>query len=199
MSDTQSASSLTRPVRFGWFLAIAGTVAWLASVTLTLERLAIYKDPDHTTSCDINPWVSCGAVMQEWQAALFGFPNPFIGVVGFAVVMTIGVTLVAGARLPRWFWVGLQIGLTLAFAFIVWLWSQALYSIHILCLYCMVVWAMMIPLFVMTTARNIAAGVFGGSGRVRAAAAEWGWVVAAGLLVLCAASVVISFSGVFFG
>ncbi|GHD01903.1 vitamin K epoxide reductase family protein [Zhihengliuella salsuginis] len=202
MSDTvqapESRSSSTGK-SFGWLLAITGTVAWLASITLVLERLELYKDPDHVTSCDINPWVSCGAVMQEWQAALFGFPNPFIGVVGFAVVMTIGVSLVAGARFPRWYWVGTQIGVTLAFVFIVWLWSQAVYSIHILCLYCMVVWAMMIPIFVYTTARNMAAGLFGGPERVRRAARDWAWVVTTGLILLVAASVLISFSGVFFG
>lgn len=202
MSDTVQAHP-TRPSptekSFGWFLVATAAVAWIASFTLVLERLELYKDPDHVTSCDINPWVSCGAVMQEWQAALFGFPNPFLGIVGFAVVATIGASLIAGARFPRWYWVATQVGVTLAFVFIVWLWSQALYSIHVLCLYCMVVWAMMIPMFVFTTSRNIAAGVFGGSERMRRAAREWAWVVAAGLLLLVAASVLVSFSGVFFG
>ncbi|MBG6083311.1 vitamin K epoxide reductase family protein [Zhihengliuella flava] len=184
---------------FGWFLTIASTIAWLASVILVLERLELYANPNHVTSCDINPWVSCGAVMNQWQAALFGFPNPLIGIVGFAVVMTIGMCLVAGASLPRWFWIGLQIGITLAFAFIVWLWSQAVYEIRILCLYCMVVWAMTIPLFVLTTARNISHGFIGGGEKLQRFAREWAWVIALGLIVLVAATVVMEFAGVFFG
>ncbi|MCO1338434.1 hypothetical protein BJH93_05940 [Kocuria polaris] len=202
MSDTVQAPQ-TRPSptekRFGWFLVATAAVAWIASFVLVLERLELYKNPGHVTSCDINPWVSCGAVMQEWQAALFGFPNPLLGIVGFAVLATIGASLIAGARFPRWYWVATQIGVSLAFVFIVWLWSQALYSIHVLCLYCMVVWAMMIPIFVFTTSRNIVAGVFGASERVRRTVSEWAWVAAAGLLLLAAASVLVSFSGVFFG
>lgn len=202
MSETLPAPA-TRPANsargFGWFLTITSTIAWLASVTLVLERLELYENPNHVTSCDISPWVSCGAVMHEWQAALFGFPNPLIGIVGFAVVTTIGVSLIAGAALPRWFWMGLQVGITLAFAFIVWLWSQAVYEIRILCIYCMVVWAMTIPMFVVTTARNITNGFFGGGQKLQRFAREWAWVISVGLIVLVAATVFIEFAGVFFG
>ncbi|MGJ9404249.1 vitamin K epoxide reductase family protein [Arthrobacter sp. KK5.5] len=184
---------------FGTLLLLAGTVAWIASAVLVLERLALYRNPGHVTSCDINPWVSCGRVMESWQASLFGFPNPLIGIAGFAVVVTTGAALLAGARLAAWWWIAFQAGITLAFVFCVWLWSQALYDINILCLYCMVVWAMVVPLFVYTTARNIDAGVLPAGTGLRRAAREWSWVVVALLLVLCAASVFFRFMNVFVG
>ncbi|GER22030.1 membrane protein [Zafaria cholistanensis] len=184
---------------FAWLVVVTGVVSWLASAILVLERLALYRDAGHTTSCDINPWVSCGTVMKSWQASLFGFPNPLIGIVGFGIVVTVGMALLAGARFARWYWIGFQAGITLAFAFCVWLWSQALYQIGALCIYCMVVWAMVIPLFVYTTVRNLRAGVIPAGPRVRAFAAEWAWVAAALLLVLAAGSVFLRFMNAFLG
>lgn len=184
---------------FGWILAVTGFVSWIAACTLTLERLEIYKDPDYVTSCDISPWVSCGTVMQTHQAELFGFPNPFIGVAGFAVVLAIGVTLIAGARMPRWYFIGLQTGITLAMVMICWLWFQALYVIHVLCPYCIVVWAMMIVLLVYTTARNIILGVIPAPSGLKRFLAEWHWVIAVVLAVLCTGSILFAFAGVFFG
>ena len=91
----------------------------------------------------------------------------FIGIVAFAVIITVGMALLSGATFARWYWLGLQAGVTLGFAFVVWLWSQALYAIHILCPFCMVVWAAMIPLFVWVTIRNIIARRHPGAGRRR--------------------------------
>lgn len=190
---------LARDRGFGILLVVTGAVSWIASGILVLERLELYKDAGYVTSCDVNPWVSCGVVMKTWQAALFGFPNPLIGIVGFAVVVTVGASLLAGARFARWYWACFQAGVTAAFAFVVWLWSQALYEINALCLYCMVVWAMVIPLFVYTTARNILRGVLPAGPRLRAAAAEWPWVATTLLLILCAASVFLRFMNAFLG
>ncbi len=51
----------------------------------------------------------------------------FIGIVAFAVIITTGMALLSGgATFARWYWAGLQAGVTLGgFAFVVWLWSQA--------------------------------------------------------------------------
>ncbi|WP_316245936.1 vitamin K epoxide reductase family protein [Arthrobacter echini] len=136
-----------------------GVTGWVAAGILILEKLELYRNPDHVTSCDINPWVSCGQVMETWQSELFGFPNPFIGLVGFTIIITTGMALFAGAQLNRWYWAGLQVGVTLGAVFATWLWSQALFDIYILCLYCMIVWAAMIPLFILTTVRNLVHGI----------------------------------------
>lgn len=56
-------------------------IGWTASAILVLERLVLYRDPGHVTSCDTNPGVSCGQVMGTWQSELFGFPHPLIGIV----------------------------------------------------------------------------------------------------------------------
>lgn len=115
---------LTRDKPLGWHLVITGVIGWLASGALVLEKLEALKDPGYQTVCDINPWISCGQVMQTWQSSVFGFPNMFIGVVAFAVIITTGMALLSGATFAPWYWAGLQTGVTLGFAFAVWLWSQ---------------------------------------------------------------------------
>ncbi len=75
------------------------------------------------------------------------FPNPLLGIASFAVVTTLGVVLLTGAVLPRWVWLGLQAGVTFGVVFVHWLIYQSLYVIGALCPYCMVVWAVTIPLF----------------------------------------------------
>src|SRR5690606_13189412 len=102
--------------------------------------------------------IGCGAVMQSPQAEVFGFSNPLIGLAGFAIVVTIGFALLAGGRFKRWFWVATQLGMLFAVGFIYWLFFQAVYDIGSLCLYCMVVWAMVIPLFLGTLVYNLKEG-----------------------------------------
>ncbi|CAI3799628.1 vitamin K epoxide reductase family protein [Pseudarthrobacter sp. MM222] len=190
---------MTRDRPFAWLLLITGVVGWLASGILVLEKLEVLKDPGHVTVCDVNPWISCGQVMQTPQSSAFGFPNMFIGIVAFAVTITTAMGILAGARFARWYWLGLQAGVTLGFAFVVWLWSQALYSIHILCPFCMIVWAAMIPLFVWVTVRNVSHGVIrlpAGPARI---IGDSGWIVTALLYVAVIATIFFAFIQVFIG
>ncbi|WOC63484.1 vitamin K epoxide reductase family protein (plasmid) [Paenarthrobacter sp. AT5] len=183
----------------GWLMLITGLIGWLASGTLVLEKLEVLKDPGYQTACDINPWISCGQVMQTWQSSVFGFPNMFIGIVAFAVIITTGMALLSGATFAPWYWAGLQGGVTLGFAFVVWLWSQALYSIHILCPFCMIVWAAMIPLFVWITARNLDHGIIKVPARAARIVSESGWIITALLYVAVTATIFFAFLHIFIG
>ncbi|WP_037601935.1 vitamin K epoxide reductase family protein [Streptacidiphilus rugosus] len=153
---------------FGWLLLIAGVFGLGASITLTLDKIRLLEDPHYVPSCNINPIISCGSVMRTWQASAFGFPNSLIGVGAFAAVVTIGVVALTGARLPRWFWLGLQAGTVFGMGMISWLIGQTLYSIGAVCPYCMVVWAATIALFWYTTVHNLRTGVIPLSDRARA-------------------------------
>ncbi|OAE02089.1 vitamin K epoxide reductase family protein [Arthrobacter sp. OY3WO11] len=203
-ADPDSSAAVSRPPMtrdrpLGWLMVITGVIGWLASGALVLEKLEVLKDPNHTTVCDVNPWISCGQVMQTWQSSLFGFPNMFIGIVAFAITITVGTSLLAGASFARWYWLGLQAGVTLGFAFVVWLWSQALYAIHILCPFCMVVWAAMIPLFVWVTIRNVSAGVIPAPANAARILGDSGWIITALLYVAVIATIFFAFIQVFAG
>lgn len=138
-------------------LALGGLVGLVSAVVLLVEKIALIADPRYVPSCSINPVLSCGSVMTTPQAEAFGVPNPLIGVAGFAVVTTVGVGLLAGARYRRWFWLGLQAGVSFGAVFVHWLIFQSLYRIEALCPYCIVVWIVTIALFWYTTLRNLTA------------------------------------------
>ena len=142
---------------FSLLLIITGAIGLLAASMLIIERINLLSDPSYVPMCNFGDVLNCGNVMSTDQARVFGFPNAIIGIVGFAVVLTIGMAELAGARFAGWFWGGLQVGVTFAILFIHWLMYQTLYEIHSLCLYCMVVWAVTAPLFWYVTIRNLGA------------------------------------------
>ncbi|MFJ6534644.1 vitamin K epoxide reductase family protein [Paenarthrobacter sp. NPDC091711] len=192
-----SLPATVRDKPFAILLLITGVIGWLASGALVLEKLEVLKDPNHVTVCDVNPFVSCGAVMQTPQSSVFGFPNMFIGIVAFAVIITTAMGILAGAKYSRGYWLGLQAGVTLGFAFVVWLWSQALYVIHVLCPFCMVVWAAMIPLFVWVTIRNVTTGVIKAPPAVVKVLSGYGWIIVALLYVAVITTIFFSFIHLF--
>jgi uncharacterized membrane protein len=124
-----------------------GALGWIASFGLTLERIKVAANPMASTACDISPFISCKSVMLSEQAALFGFPNPLIGLAAFFAPVVIGMAILAGANFKPWFWQGFLAGLVLAMVFVLWLFSNSVYDIGALCLYCMVAWTATIPLF----------------------------------------------------
>ncbi len=138
-----------------WIL-VAGVAGLAAALTLTIEKIEILINPEYVPSCSINPVLSCGSVMITPQASAFGFPNPLIGIVSFTVVLVTGVLALAKVPLPRWYWAGLATGTLLGTAFVHWLIFQSLYRIGALCPYCMVVWAVTIPLLVVVSSIALA-------------------------------------------
>lgn len=146
----------------GVLMVVAGVLGLLAAMVLTIDRFTLLEDPDAQLACNLSPFIACGPVMESRAGALFGFPNPLLGIIGFSVVLTTGVVRLTGAALPRWYHRGMQVGVLLAAVFITWLQTQTLYVIGALCLWCLLVWTVTIPLVVAVTLENAAAGRLGG-------------------------------------
>jgi uncharacterized membrane protein len=151
---------------------IAGAIGWFASVALLVERVQSLQDPTKNPSCDISPFVSCGALFDRWQASLFGFPNALLGVAGFVVPIVIGVGIFAGARFKNWFWRSAVIGIGVAWIFITWLFTQSIYNIGVVCPYCLVVWAATIPMWWTVLIVTIVQGCWGL--KIRKIVSSWG-------------------------
>jgi uncharacterized membrane protein len=141
-----------------YILVTCGLIGLFAAFTLTMEKFEYLKNPNHIASCDINPVLSCGTVTATKQASAFNFPNPFLGLMAFASVVTIGMGIFAGAKYKKWFWQLLQLGVIFGIGFVIWLMAQSIYVIQALCLYCMITWAIMIPLFWYVTLYNFQQG-----------------------------------------
>lgn len=161
MRQTSTEPAKGESSALAWGLLVAGAIGLLASAVLLIERVRMAADSDYVPSCSLNPVVSCGSVMESAQSSLFGFPNPILGVAAFPIVATTGVVLLAGGRLARWYWRGLQAGVTAGLVLVGWLIVQSLYRIGALCPYCMVVWVVVIATFWYVTLRNLERGVLG--------------------------------------
>lgn len=143
---------------FPWLLVIGSIIGLVSATILMIEKVHLLKNPTATLSCDLNPIIACGSVINTPQASAFGFPNPVLGLIGFGIILTVGMAMLAGAIFKRWFWLGLQAGVLFGIVFVTWLQYQTVYSIGALCPYCMVVWAVVIPMFVYTTTYNLREG-----------------------------------------
>ncbi|ROO87220.1 putative membrane protein [Actinocorallia herbida] len=138
---------------FAWTIALSGAVGLAVSAVLTLERIRLLENPGYRPSCNISPILSCGTVMKTEQAAAFGFPNPLLGLVAFAVVLTLGAVLLSGTALHRRIWLGLHAGSVAGLVFVHWLIFQTLYRIGAVCPYCVAIWIVTILLACVTAVR----------------------------------------------
>jgi uncharacterized membrane protein len=120
-----------------WLLIACGVIGVVASVVITVEKLHLLENPAYQPACDLNPIISCGSVMKSPQSHAFGFTNTYIGLIGFPVVVTTGAAMLAGAAFKRWWWLGMQAGLTFGVSFAGWLLWQSVYRIGALCPWCL--------------------------------------------------------------
>jgi len=156
-----SPDTTRRPVVLAIFLIVAGVLGWWASFSLTVDKFILLENPGADLDCNFSLIVQCGENLSSWQGAVFGFPNPVLGLGGFVAPIAVGVSLLAGARFARWFWIAFNVGLAGALSLVIWLISQSIFVLHTLCPWCMLVWSVTIPLFWIVTARNLAEGVYG--------------------------------------
>jgi uncharacterized membrane protein len=132
----------------GWAITLAAAIGLAASAVLSIEKYRLLTNPLYAPTCSVSEMVNCTQVMQSEQSTLLGFPNPYLGLVAFAVVLTIGVGTLGGAAFPRWFWRSLAVGTAAGLVLVAWLAYQSIVVIEALCPYCMAVWAVTIVLAV---------------------------------------------------
>jgi len=163
---------------FALTLIVTGAVGWWAAFSLTLDKIAVLKHPDAVLDCNISVLVQCGKNLGSWQGSVLGFPNPIIGLAAWIAPIIVGVSLLAGARFARWYWILFNLGVAGAQLFVIWLIHESIFDLGTLCPWCMLTWSMVIPLFFTVTVRNGAAGVFGERLR-RAGRAATPWLIPA--------------------
>jgi len=141
-----AARAARRPV-LGGFLIVAGLVGLWAAWTLTVDKVITLVSPEAHLGCDFSLLVQCGANLSSAQGAVLGFPNPLLGLAGWAAVLVMGVALIAGAPQRQWFRLLYALGTTGAMALVLWLIGQSVFVLGTLCPWCMVTWSVTIPVF----------------------------------------------------
>jgi len=145
------------PRGLGWLLTVGGVLGAWASVMLVLSQQALLRDPDAALACDLNPIIGCGKFVLSWQSAALGVPNALLGSMAFSVLTATGIAILAGGRLARVYWLLLLAGSAFAAVAITWFQYQAFVNLRGLCPYCLVVWAVTIPVVVNVWARGLQA------------------------------------------
>lgn len=170
---------------YAWLLVVGSAIGLFASFELMLSELKHLKDPMDSLSCDVNPFVSCSASLDAWQGNLLGVPNAFIGGMAYAVLAALGLLLACGGRLPRWFWWGLVAGTVGALVFVAWFVAVSVTVFGALCPYCMLVWAVTIPMAWATWGEAAAQGnlPLGARAAARLSEARW-WGTGTTVLVI---------------
>jgi uncharacterized membrane protein len=161
---------------FAALLVITGAAGLWAAWVITLDKFKLLQDPDFTPGCSLNPVVSCGSVMRSDQASALGFPNPMLGLAAYAVVICVGVGLLAGARFPRWYWLTFNAGCVFGVGFVSWLQFESLYRINALCLWCCLAWVATIVMFWCVTSFTVRGGFLPAPDGWRTFFAEFAWV-----------------------
>jgi uncharacterized membrane protein len=157
---------------------LGGAIGLVASLTLTVEKIELLRNPSYVPSCNLNPIMSCGSVMVTPESSILGVPNTLLGIVGFTVVVVTGVLAVAKVLLPQWYWIALTVGTLIGAVFVHWLVFQSLYRIGALCPYCMVVWVVTISLLVVF-ASIVVRPALEEAGTATRLLYQWRWSIAA--------------------
>jgi uncharacterized membrane protein len=125
----------------------AGIFAFVAAFVLSVEKVHLLQNPDAVLSCTVNLVLNCASVMKTPQASVFGFPNSFIGVAGFAIVIAVAMGGLLKVKYSRTYLVTAQVFYGLGLLFSYWLFFQSVYVIQVLCPWCLVVTFMTTILF----------------------------------------------------
>lgn len=154
------AASYKRPLPLAILLVVGGFFGFLAAFELTLDKFQVLENPASSSnlSCDFSVVVQCSKNLASPEGSAFGFPNPVIGLAGYFALIVVGMTLLAGARVARWYWLTLNVGVLFALSFVIFLITKSIFHLGTLCPWCMVVWASTIPIFLSVTFYNLATG-----------------------------------------
>ncbi|PWH05624.1 hypothetical protein DEO23_13300 [Brachybacterium endophyticum] len=159
--------------RVGLVLLVGAVIGWIAALALFMDKIFLSANPGAQLGCDVNPFISCGTVMETWQASALGIPNMAIGLGGYAIMGATGALLASRAALPVWFrWAALG-GMVFAFALVHFLAISAIFVIHALCPWCLVVWVVTAPMFFALLASTVERGILPARGVLGRVLRHW--------------------------
>jgi uncharacterized membrane protein len=132
--------------KYPLFLVSTSTIGLTASFWQASERIQMLKYPTRELSCNLNPLVDCSNVLGNKLAAVFGPPNAFIGMVVFTLLLAFGI-----GRFGKGTWTPLVRNLVLGLSelimlFSLWFFSVSVYSIGSICIFCIFIWSVSIPI-----------------------------------------------------
>jgi uncharacterized membrane protein len=122
---------------YPYILVICGTIGLVASLVLSHDTLAVAQNSHYVPSCNLNPIISCGNVINAPGDKILGLPYPYYGIGVFAVLIGSGAGILAGAKYKKWYWLTFQTMMTLGTIGAYFLLLKSIFKIHSLCPFCL--------------------------------------------------------------
>lgn len=166
------------PAPYALLILVCSLVGMTASIGLLVSERTLLKDPDSALSCDLNPLVGCSDFLtSEYDTAFFGIPNAVWGLAFFSAIAALAVAFLAKTRVARWLWWLLCLAMVGASAWLGWFWHVSFFVKESLCPFCLVTWAVTIPLIIHTWIRAAQAGHLPCTPKLRGFLVRWRWVI----------------------
>jgi uncharacterized membrane protein len=183
-------------------IAVFAAVGLMCSLILSIEKLQLAENPGQVLPCSLNVFVNCATVMSTPEASLLGFPNSFIGMMAYSVLLTVAVVYLFGAKLPRNFMALAQLGVSIEIIFAYWLFFDIVFGIRVLCPFCLLVTFSSTMIFAAMTRYNILEKNLYLAPKTqamleKAISKDYDKLIVAGWVVLMIALVLIKFPGIF--
>lgn len=118
-------------------MTIFSFFALFAAFQLSVDKVHLLEQPDTKLPCSINVVLNCASVMKTPQASLFGFPNSYMGMIGFSIFLFFAISSLLGTKYTKPVLKLLLLGIFAAWLFALWLFFDSLYVIQILCPWCL--------------------------------------------------------------
>ena len=129
-----------QPARFAWLLVITGAAGLLAAWVITIDKFKLLEakiaGTTFTPGCSLNPSSPAATSWRATRPPPSGSPTRCSAWSRYGIVICVGMSLLAGARFRRWYWLTFNAGTLFGVGFCTWLQYQSLYSINALCLWC---------------------------------------------------------------
>jgi uncharacterized membrane protein len=132
---------------YAWVLSVGGALGLIAMTWQASERIHMLKNPGVSLNCNLNPIVDCGGVLGNKLAAVLGFPNAFLGMIFFAILMSSGLMLLSGSEFKKWYRHFVMGVATVLMLFSVWFFAVSLYILGKICIFCVGGWIVGVPIF----------------------------------------------------
>lgn len=197
--NTDRPAQIAAPVWLGVLLIVTGLLGLLGAFSLSVERIELLLHPDEALGCDLNPFLSCSGAIQSEQGEVFGFPNPFLGLMAFPAPIILGVLTLGRVAMPRWVWTLFSIGVLGGLVLVLWLAQQSIFVLGFVCPWCFLVWMTMYAMAFPLWTWALGAGALPAPEPLRRTAARfsaWGWVLSLAVAVIVVVTIMVVLPGI---
>lgn len=117
-------------------LLLFSITGFTAAFIISFEKYLILKNPLYIPGCSINAWIDCGKVMNSTYATMFGFPNSWLGMIGWPMAWLTVLYLLTHKQLSKPFML-IAMSLTFPAVIISYIWTYlAFFQIGAICPWC---------------------------------------------------------------